>query len=131
MTEDENIEQIQQFAKTWNELYQAEKFDQMMDLACVDVGIANAKASTDPSGLIFGRENYKKGIVDTYYGSSGKEHNLLVMQWQGWEYIRLDDNQYYTIGRYTLEPNYVGVNCWLLRREHQDAPWRIYRVINN
>ncbi|MCZ6802554.1 MAG: hypothetical protein O7D86_01085 [Proteobacteria bacterium] len=103
----------------------------MKDLATIDVGIANADISDHPSSLIFGRENYKKGICEAYYGGSGNEQNLLVMKYQGWEYICLDRNSFYTIGRYTLQPDVVGVNCWLLRREPSDMQWKIFRVINN
>lgn len=126
------IEQLKQFAKNWNELYAEEKFEEMKYLATEDVGIANAQASTEPSGLIYGHQAYYDGIYNTYYGSSGKEKNLLVMEYEDWEYIPLgDDNTFYTIGRYTLQPNVVGVNCWLLRRNSFADPWRIFRVINN
>ena len=105
----------------------------MKDLATEDVGIANAEASTYPSGLIYGRQAYYDGIHDAFYGISGKEKNLLVMKYEEWEYIPLGNNNtfYYTIGRYTLQPNVEGVNCWLLRRDTVGAPWRIFRVINN
>lgn len=127
----QSIQEIQAFAEQWNTLYAEQRFDEMKMLATEDVGIANANASTSPSGLIFGQENYKKGILDAYYGKSGVEHNLLVMEYLGWEYIPLNDNSFYTIGRYTLEPDIIGVNAWLLRRETLSSPWRIYRVINN
>ncbi|MBN3884144.1 MAG: hypothetical protein HWQ44_14530 [Nostoc sp. JL34] len=52
------IEQLKQFAKRWNELYAAEKFEEMKYLATEDVGIANAKDSKEPSGLIYGRDKY-------------------------------------------------------------------------
>ncbi|MCL1126908.1 hypothetical protein [Shewanella surugensis] len=127
----QSIADIQLFAEQWNTLYAAQRFDEMKLLATTDVGIANAEASISPSGLIFGRDNYKKGITDTYYGESGEEHNLLVMQYLGWEYIPLSEDTFYTIGRYTLEPNIIGVNAWLLRRETVLATWKIFRVINN
>ena len=134
MNEDEiqeAIKQLKQFAKRWNELYAAQKFEEMKDLATDDIGIANAPESKDSSGLIYGRQAYFKGIYDAYYGSTGKEHNLLVMDYQNWEYIPLGDNRFYTIGKYTLQPDVVGVNCWLLRRDSHGGPWRIFRVINN
>ncbi|WP_299495719.1 hypothetical protein [uncultured Shewanella sp.] len=127
----QSIQEIQAFAEHWNTLYAQQKFDEMKMLATEDVGIANVKASTLPSGLIFGQENYKKGIVEAYYGQSGIEHNLLVMEYLDWEYIPLNDLTFYTIGRYTLEPNIIGVNAWLLSRETLSSPWKIYRVINN
>ena len=120
-------QQIKQLAKRWNEMYAAEEFEAMKDLATEDVGIANTKVSTYPSGLIYGRQAYYDGIVGAY----GKEHHLLVMDYEGWEYIPLGPNRFYTIGRYTLQPDEVGVNCWLLRRDSVDDPWRIFRVINN
>lgn len=124
-------EQIKKIAQTWNELYQALRFDDMAELACTDVGIANAGASTEASGLIFGRDNYVKGICGAYYGTSGTEHNLLVMKYEIWEYIPLNSNTFYTIGRYTLQNSPDGVNSWLLRRDSEVDPWRISRVINN
>lgn len=125
------IEQLKHFARKWNELYAAEKFEEMKDLATEDVGIANTEASTCPTGLIYGRQAYYDGIHDAYYGASGTEKNLLVMKYEEWEYIPLGDrNTFYTIGRYTLQPNVEGVNCWLLRRDSENAPWRIFRVIN-
>ena len=127
----QSIQEIQALAERWNTLYAEQRFDEMKALATIDVGIANVKDSTAPSGLIFGQENYKKGIVDAYYGESGKEHNLLVMGYLDWEYIPLNAHHFYAIGRYTLEPNIMGVNAWLLRRESVSAPWKIYRVINN
>ncbi|MFZ2406306.1 MAG: hypothetical protein WAW41_14290 [Methylobacter sp.] len=119
---------MKQFAGNWNELYASERFEEMKYLATEDVGIANAEASTCPTGLIYGREAYYDGIVNAY----GKEKNLLVMEYEEWEYIPLgnDNTFYYTIGRYTLQPNVEGVNCWLLRRDAVGAPWRIFRVIN-
>lgn len=126
------IDQLKQFARNWNELYAAKKFEEMKDLATEDVGIANVEASTSRSGLIYGRQAYYDGIYGAYHGSTGKEQNLLVMKYEDWEYIPLGNNDtFYTIGRYTLEPNMVGVNCWLLRRNSFSSPWKIYRVINN
>lgn len=125
------IEQIKKFAQTWNELYASEKFDAMKELATEDVGIANVQLSTDETGLIYGREAYKQGIVEAYRGKDEKQQNLLIMQYESWEYIPLAQNLFYTIGRYTLEPDYSGVNCWLLRRDDPNSPWRIFRVINN
>ena len=126
------IEQLKEFAQNWNELYAEEKFEEMKYLATEDVGIGNAQDSTHRSGLIYGRQAYYDGIYNTYYGSSRKEKNLLVMKYKDWEYIPLgDNNTFYTIGRYTLQPNVVGVNCWLLRRNCFADPWRIFRVINN
>jgi len=129
MTVDENkeVEEIRKFAKRWNELYAAAKFDEMELLATEDVGIANAPASTSPTGLIYGRAAYRKGIVEAY----GTDKHILRMLYDEWEYIPLGKNQYYTIGRYTLQPNIVGVNCWLLRRASDTDPWLIFRVINN
>ncbi|WP_298769825.1 hypothetical protein [uncultured Shewanella sp.] len=96
----QSIQEIKALAERWNTLYAEQRFDEMKMLATEDVGIANASASTSPSGLIFGQENDKKGIVDAYYGKSGTEHNLLVMAYLDWEYIPLNDNRFYTIGRY-------------------------------
>lgn len=123
----ENVEELQNFAHRWNELYAAAKFDEMELLATEDVGVANASASALPTGLIYGRAAYRKGIVEAY----GTDKHILRMVYEEWEYIPLGNNQFYTIGRYTLEPNIVGVNCWLLRRASAIAPWRIFRVINN
>lgn len=134
MTREENhdaVKQLKQFAKRWNDLYAAQKFEEMKDLATEDVGIANAQESRDSTGLIYGRQAYFNGIYEAYRGSTGKEHNLLVMDYENWEYVSLGDNQFYTIGKYTLQPNTVGVNCWLLRRDSHQHPWRIFRVINN
>ncbi len=126
------IEQVKQFARTWNQLYAAEKFEEMKALATEDVGIANAPESTSGTGLIYGRQAYYDGIVGAYRGASGKEKNLLVMQYEGWEYLPMPDGlHFYTIGKYTLQPSTVGVNCWLLRRGSPAEPWRIFRVINN
>lgn len=134
------VREMKAFAENWNELYKSVQFDKMKLLATEDVGIANA-TSTDPSpnkaGLIIGRDAYFKGIYDTYYGASGKESNLLVMNYENWEYISVGNDQesYYTIGTYTIypsdktQPPTVGVNCWLLKKV--DGNWLIYRVINN
>jgi hypothetical protein len=120
--------QVKQFAQTWNELYAAEQFEKMKELATEDVGIANAPESRSGTGLIYGRQAYYDGIVGAYRGASGKE---LVMCYEGWEYIPLGDgHSFYTIGKYTLQPDTVGVNCWLLRRKSLAEPWRILRVIN-
>lgn len=127
----QTIKQIKEFTQMWNELYAAKRFDDMKELATEDVGIANVQASTHASGLIFGRDAYKKGICDAYYGTSGKEQNILVMEYEGWEYIPLDKNSFYTIGRYSLQPNIIGVNCWLLNRKSPEHDWKISRVINN
>lgn len=127
----EAVEQLKHFAKRWNELYAAQRFEEMKDLATEDVGIANAPESKDSSGLIYGRQAYFKGIYDAYYGPTGKQHNLLVMDYENWEYIPLGRDSFYTIGKYTLQPDVVGVNCWLLRRDSHKDPWRIFRVINN
>src|SRR5579872_2888370 len=94
------VKQLKQFAKRWNDLYAAQKFEEMKDLATEDIGIANAPESKDSSGLIYGRQAYFNGIYDAYRGSTGKEHNLLVMDYENWEYISLDDNRFYTIGKY-------------------------------
>ncbi len=125
------VKQLKQFAKRWNDLYATQKFEEMKYLATEDVGIANAPESKDQSGLIYGRQAYFNGIYEAYYGSTGKEHNLLVMDYENWEYIPLGDNRFYTIGKYTLQPNVTGVNCWLLRRDSLKDLWRIFRVINN
>ena len=126
------ITELKAFARQWNELYAAEKFEEMKLLADENVGIANASASTNPTGLIYGRDNYYEGIVQAYRGSSGTEKNLLVMDYENWEYIPLGDgNRFYTIGRYTLQGSPEGVNCWLLHRASASAPWQIVRVINN
>jgi hypothetical protein len=138
------IREIKELARYWNELYEALDFDQMKLLATEDVGIANA-TSTDPSpnqaGLIIGRDAYFKGIYDTYYGMSkdGRrldESNLLVMNYEDWEYISTgnDEESFYTIGTYTIywsdatKKPYVGVNCWLLKKV--GGKWLIDRVIN-
>ena len=83
------VKQLKQFAKRWNELYAAQKFEEMKDLATEDIGIANAPESKDSSGLIYGRQAYFNGIYDAYRGSTGKEQNLLVMDYENWEYIAL------------------------------------------
>ena len=127
----EAVKQLKKFAKQWNELYAAQRFEEMKNLATEDVGIANAQASKDATGLIYGRQAYFDGIYEAFRGSTGKEHNILVMDYENWEYIPLGDNRFYTIGKYTLQPDVVGVNCWLLRRDSQQDPWRIFRVINN
>lgn len=125
------IAQLKDFARQWNELYAATRFEEIKQLATEDVGIANTQVSVAPTGLIYGRQAYYDGIFGAYSGATGKEHNLLVMQYEGWEYIPLGNaDTFYTIGRYTLEPDVVGVNCWLLRRDSCSAPWRIFRVIN-
>jgi hypothetical protein len=86
------VEQLKQFANRWNELYAARKFEEMKALATEDVGIANAPESKGPSGLIYGRQAYFNGIYEAYYGSTGKEHNLLIMDYENWEYIPAGDN---------------------------------------
>lgn len=126
------VAELMNFAQKWNTLYANGSFEEMKSLATVDVAIANAQASTSVTGLIYGRQAYYDGIYKAYVGASGKEQNLLVMKYEDWEYIPLgDENHFYTIGKYTLEPNTVGVNCWLLKRESVDCSWFIYRVINN
>lgn len=126
------VAELMGLAKKWNKLYAEAKFEKMKLLATEDVAIANAQASTSITGLIYGRQAYYNGIYQAYHGASGKEKNLLVMKYDEWEYISLgDENHFYTIGKYTLEPNIVGVNCWLLKRESASSPWLIYRVINN
>lgn len=100
------IQELKQFARRWNELYAAQKFEQMKDLATEDVGIANAQKSKDSTGLIYGRQAYFNGIYEAYRGSTGKEHNLLVMDYENWEYISLGDNRFYTIG------NTVSSQTW-------------------
>ena len=52
------------------------------------------------------------------------------MEYGSWEYIPLSENRFYTIGPYSLQPNDVGVNCWLLSRESKLSDWKIFRVIN-
>lgn len=123
-------ELVKHFARTWNELYAAQQFEKMKELATEDVGIANAPQSRSGTGLIYGRQAYYDGIVGAYRGESGNEQNLLVMRYEEWEYIPLDEHSFYTIGKYTLQPQTVGVNCWLLRRASRSAPWRVFRVIN-
>lgn len=126
------VAELMGFAENWNKLYAEAAFEEMKLLATEDVAIANAEASDSVTGLIYGRQAYYNGIYQAYTGASGKEKNLLVMQYDTWEYIPLgDENHFYTIGKYTLQPNIVGVNCWLLKRESPDHPWLIYRVINN
>jgi hypothetical protein len=130
------VEQVKHFARHWNELYAARKFEEMKELATEDVGIANSQESTSPTGLIFGRQAYFNGIHGAYSGASGKEQNLLVMHFEEWEYYPLGPDEFYTIGRYTLtQPGaapLVGVNCWFLRRDPgaEPARWRVFRVIN-
>jgi hypothetical protein len=122
------VAELMTFAQKWNTLFAEGKFEEMKLLATEDVAIANVQASDSITGLIYGRQAYYDGIV----GAAGKKHNLLVMKYDEWEYIPLgDENHFYTIGKYTLEPEEVGVNCWLLKRASADKPWRIYRVINN
>lgn len=126
------VAELMSFAKKWNKLYAEAAFEEMKSLATEDVGIANAQASDNITGLIYGRQAYYDGIYGAYTGASGKEKNILHMQYEDWEYIPLgDENHFYTIGKYTLQPDAVGVNCWLLKRESSDSPWLIYRVINN
>lgn len=132
VTDPSSIDSVKAFAQTWNRLYAAERFEEMKDLATEDVGIANAPESRTGTGLIYGRQAYYDGIVGAYRGASGNEKNLLVMQYEGWEYIPLPDGRhFYTIGTYTLQPATVGVNSWLLRRDAAVGPWRVFRVINN
>ena len=127
-----SIEQVKQFARTWNRLYAAERFEEMKGLATEDVGIANAPQSAAGTGLIYGRQAYYDGIVGAYRGASGNEKNLLVMQYDGWEYLPLPDGRhFFAIGKYTLQPATIGVNSWLLRRDSPADPWRVFRVINN
>jgi len=126
------VAELMSFAEKWNTLYANAKFEEMKLLATEDVAIANVQASTSITGLIYGRQAYYDGIYQAYTGASGKEKNILSMKYDDWEYIPLgDENHFYTIGRYTLEPNIEGVNCWLLQRADADSPWLIYRVINN
>lgn len=126
------VEELMVFADNWNRLYANCEFEEMKSLATEDVAIANVQASTSITGLIYGRQAYYDGIYQAYKGQSGKESNLLVMKYDEWEYIPLGDkNHFYTIGKYTLQPDIVGVNCWLLKRESPKHPWFIYRVINN
>ena len=126
------VAELMRFAEKWNRLYENTAFEEMKLLATDDVAIANAQASTSKTGLIYGRQAYYNGIYQAYVGASGKEKNILEMKYHDWEYISLGDkNHFYTIGKYTLEPNIVGVNCWLLKRDSPEAPWLIYRVINN
>lgn len=128
---DGDIAQVKQFARHWNELYASAQFEKMKELATEDVGIAYAPESKSGTGLIYGRQAYYDGIVGAYRGASGTEKNLLVMHYEEWEYVPLgNENSFYTIGKYTLQPDTVGVNCWLLRRDEAGAPWRVFRVIN-
>lgn len=123
------VEQLKRFAENWNTLYANGQFEEMKLLVTEDIGIANAEDSnSNKAGLICGRQAYYDGLISAY----GEKHNLLVMEYDDWEYIRLgDENHYYTIGKFTLGKKIVGVNCWLLKRESPDTPWLIYRVINN
>ncbi|MGB3182406.1 MAG: hypothetical protein WBB45_13530 [Cyclobacteriaceae bacterium] len=131
-TYDKIVAELMGFAKNWNKLYEEAAFEEMKLLATEDVAIANVQASDSVTGLIYGRQAYYNGIYQAYTGDSGKEKNLLIMQYDTWEYIPLgDENHFYTIGKYTLQPNIVGVNCWLLKRESPGDSWLIYRVINN
>jgi len=126
------VAELKSFAQKWNKLYAETAFEEMKSLATENVGIANAQESRNSTGLIYGRQAYYNGIYGAYTGASGKEKNILEMQYEDWEYIPLgDENHFYTIGKYTLQPDIVGVNCWLLKRESSDSPWLIYRVINN
>ena len=123
-------QEIMKFAQEWNRLYAAERFEEMKELATEDVGIANAERSTSETGLIYGRQAYYEGIVGAYRGSTGREKNLLVMQYESWQYTPLGDGRFYTIGKYTLQPTTVGINCWLLERRSGSKEWKIWRVIN-
>lgn len=31
----------------------------------------------------------------------------------------------------TLQPDIIGINCWLLKRDNEKSDWKIFRVINN
>ncbi|MCM8531929.1 MAG: hypothetical protein NE330_12260 [Lentisphaeraceae bacterium] len=125
-----SIRQIKAFAKNWNELYAAEQFEEMKLLATENVGIANAKESSYATGLIYGRQAYFDGIYGAYKGSSGHEKNLLVMDYENWEYIPLSEHSFYTIGKFSLQHSSGGVNSWLLKRQDSYSPWLIERVIN-
>ncbi|MDG1332706.1 MAG: hypothetical protein P8P74_10270 [Crocinitomicaceae bacterium] len=135
------VSEMKTFAAVWNELYEAQEFDNMKFLATETVQIANA-TSTDPSpnaaGMIVGRDAYFKGIYDTFYGGpKGHESNLLVMDYENWEYVSVgnDEKSYYTIGKYFIywsdqsKQTTVGVNCWLMKKV--DGEWLIDKVINN
>lgn len=135
------VHEMKAFAADWNELYEAQEFENMKFLATETVQIANA-TSTDPSpnpaGMIVGRDAYFKGIHDTFYGGpNGNESNLLVMDYENWEYVSVgnDEESYYTIGKYFIywsdqsKATTVGVNCWLMKKV--DGEWFIDKVINN
>ena len=70
------VAQLMSFAQKWNTLYANCQFEEMKDLATEDVAIANAEASKDITGLIYGREEYYNGITSAYYGNDGSEANL-------------------------------------------------------
>ena len=135
------VKEMKSFAKNWNGLYKALEFDKMKLLATEGVEIANATSKNpkaNAAGMIVGRDAYFKGIHDTYYGSAdGKESNILVMDYENWEYVSVgnDAESYYTIGKYTVFPSdisqepMVGVNCWLMKKV--DGKWLIDKVINN
>ncbi|MCM8535779.1 MAG: hypothetical protein NE334_07580 [Lentisphaeraceae bacterium] len=125
-----SIRQIKDFAQNWNHLYATEQFEEMKLLATENVGIANSAESEYPTGLIYGRQAYYDGIYGAYTGSSGKEKNLLVMDYENWEYIPLSEHSFYTIGKFSLQQSPDGVNCWLLKRHDSYSPWLIERVIN-
>lgn len=140
------VAEMKAFAKNWNKLYKATEFEKMKLLATEDVEIANATSTEfkpNKAGMIVGRDAYFQGIFDTYYGTSGTvipsgdQKNILVMDWENWEYVSLgnDAECYYTIGTYTIywsdptQKPVVGVNCWLMNKV--DGKWLIRKVINN